>query len=817
MKIEILKVLFALICLCVCGHSQAKDSRKMPIEGRVIDYMARPVEGAEVAVYEQVYRNGEAAAKMIAPIAKTDRQGCFVLQADVPTQYRIFIIARNKELALAWDVLFNSNKAEKGHFLLVLEKASTVTGIVVDSNNKTVSGAIVQALPKTSYLSRLEQSPILAPKEWFTAETNSQGRFQFCQFAADVSCDFWVKAPQLGSTYKYTTHNQNCCGFEVWRSDIRLVLPQEGDVKGRIVEAETNKPIEGVELTVQADRDREDISNRYCVRTVTANAKGVFECAGIAEGKNKIQLAAPENETASWIAKPVEVNVVPGRPSDDVKVLLEKGELIECTVREHVSEQPLAGMHVSAWGEAGSARSITNEAGAAKLRVPPGEYQAYASGEGYISWRVNEPVIVKAGEVTHIDIMMDKSPMLKGSVVNADGYPAKDVSVIIHPFGDQVYTDQDGQFIAGYDEERTGQGLFVMARYPEHSLAALVRTKDLKKPVELILSPALMVKGKITDPNGIGIPAARVSLCIDFARCFSGLGREVLTDSHGYYVFNAIPPEHNDFNYRVSVHAAGFGPKEFDRISIEGQPGTTTEVKAIQLAPADVSISGMVVDANGLPAARVPIFLHGADGFDQPDKSTATNEEGRFEIKHICKGPLRLQANFSNSPGGAGFLRAQGGDQNVKITLGQEGVHQPYISLIGKSLPELEDIGIKPSSVDIEGKRILVCFFDIEQRPSRHCLTQLTKQAGKLKDKGVVVVAIQASKIDQDALSQWKNKYNIPFQIGMVKSDEKKARFKWGVKSLPWLTLTDREHIVRAEGFAFAEIDAKIKVATEKK
>jgi hypothetical protein len=382
----------------------------------------------------------------------------------------------------------------------------------------------------------------------------------------------------------------------------------------------------------------------------------------------------------------------------------------------------------------------------------------------------------------------------------------------VHPFGDDVYTDGEGKFAAGYDEKRAGQGLFVMARDPEHSLAALVLTKELSKPVELTLGKALTVKGKITDPNGNPIPAARVSLCFHFTNCLSNMDAEVLTDSEGNFTFDAIPPVQSDFDYRVSINAVGYGPKTYERISIEGQPGTIANIPTIQLTPANVSISGIVADANGLPAARVPIFLNGADGSDQPDKSTATNEQGRFEIHRICKGPLRIQAGFSSDPKGAGFLDAQGGDKDVKVVLGRSGAHIPYASLNGKQLPELKELGIKLSPADIEGKRILVCFWDMEQRPSRRCMTQLAEQAEKLKNKGIAVITVQASKMEQEALNQWFKKYNIPFPAGMVQGDEKKVLFNWGVKSLPWLilTLADSNHIVRAEGFGIIELDDKI-------
>ena len=98
----------------------------------------------------------------------------------------------------------------------------------------------------------------------------------------------------------------------------------------------------------------------------------------------------------------------------------------------------------------------------------------------------------------------------------------------------------------------------------------------------------------------------------------------------------------------------------------------------------------------------------------------------------------------------------------------------------------------------------------MEQRPSRYCVTQLAKQAEQLKSKGVTIVAIQASKMDQTALNQWIEKYNIPFPAGMVQGDTEKARFSWGVRSLPWLILTDRGHIIRSTGFQVIQLNERI-------
>jgi hypothetical protein len=44
----------------------------------------------------------------------------------------------------------------------------------------------------------------------------------------------------------------------------------------------------------------------------------------------------------------------------------------------------------------------------------------------------------------------------------------------------------------------------------------------------------------------------------------------------------------------------------------------------------------------------------------------------------------------------------------------------------------------------------------------------------------------------------------------MIQGEEEETRLAWGVRSLPWLILTDSEHIIRAEGFVLAELDARI-------
>lgn len=137
-------------------------------------------------------------------------------------------------------------------------------------------------------------------------------------------------------------------------------------------------------------------------------------------------------------------------------------------------------------------------------------------------------------------------------------------------------------------------------------------------------------------------------------------------------------------------------------------------------------------------------------------------------------------------------------------------------NLVGKPLPSFDRIMTGFDLESTAGKMVLVCFWDTNQRPSRYCIMQIAKQAEQLKQKGVAVVTVQASKVDEKKLNEWVKKNDIPFPVGIVQGNEEKTRFAWGVESLPWLVLTDKKHIVRSEGFGIDELDEKITTLRKK-
>jgi hypothetical protein len=133
--------------------------------------------------------------------------------------------------------------------------------------------------------------------------------------------------------------------------------------------------------------------------------------------------------------------------------------------------------------------------------------------------------------------------------------------------------------------------------------------------------------------------------------------------------------------------------------------------------------------------------------------------------------------------------------------------------LAGMPLPKFDGLGVKTNSSRTKNKRILACFFDYRQRPSRHVVGELAKRVDSFKEKGIEVICVQTSKIESGKLNEWVQENRIPFTVGAAEGDEEDVCCKWGVKSLPWLILTDRSHIVTGEGFALEELEDQIKTS----
>jgi len=310
-------------------------------------------------------------------------------------------------------------------------------------------------------------------------------------------------------------------------------------------------------------------------------------------------------------------------------------------------------------------------------------------------------------------------------------------------------------------------------------------------------------------------------------------GRFSITFSASFDIVNAVTDEQGQFAIELEEDGEYnllFSPENHAAMIVYDIPVGKSDLK-MTLSEGG-TVTGRLLrneDGKQVPIASAEVKIEQSSrssyshlGFDR-DQKTVTDSQGRFRFDHLRTkmrdigtnkseqweySPRVWNISYGTTSKTIGFYE---GTKIEDMELLVEPDYSSPGSLIGKPLPDFENITIEFESQQAQDKMFLICFWDMNQRPSRNCVIELGRRAEELKEKGVTTVAIQASKVDANELNEWAKKNGIPFPVEMIQVDEAKARFNWGVKSLPWLVLTDRNHIVTSEGFSVSELEEKIK------
>jgi gluconolactonase len=249
--------------------------------------------------------------------------------------------------------------------------------------------------------------------------------------------------------------------------------------------------------------------------------------------------------------------------------------------------------------------------------------------------------------------------------------------------------------------------------------------------------------------------------------------------------------DHGDgktFTYRINWYGTLRG-KEL--IAPEGSDGMTIDNEGnIYLTTSGVAVydkQGNKIETIDVPERPANVCFGGKDN----QTLFITARTSLYSVKMRVKGAGQKKIEYE------------------ELVIGSIGTAIKTPSLIGKPLPELGQMGIELPD-DASEKMILVCLWDVQQRPSRNYVKELAKKADDLAKEDVVVACVQVADVEDTVIEEWVKENEIPFAMGRSVAEEGKSTFDWGVKSMPWLILTDRMHIVTSEGFALSDLDEQI-------
>lgn len=807
--------------VCVVGlfpvHPASGESRQ--IAGRIVDYLARPVEGAKVVLYDEPDLRPEG-RRVFHKLAETESlsDGRFALTAEHqesihPMQW--WLIAYRSGLAMSW----TTDGLASRDVVMVLGKPRPLGGVIVDQAGHPVAGARVSLCVENEMMD-VQELPLPGPEEWHMRRTDDQGRFLFDNLPPDTTADFQIEAPGRSPFWTFSAFGAGT-QYLAGHTDIRIVLAGEATIEGRVVDEDTGQAVSDLQVLARP-QNRGDAD--YCPAPATVDPNGRFILAGLIGGSYLLQAIAPKGQTQNWFSQDSVVTVQAGQSVNDVRLAVNQGAILEAALCQTDSDAGVEGGQVYVSSSSFQAEATTDANGLARLRVPGGEYSLTAGKPEYGIAGLEKKVLVEKGLTCREQMYISVLPVrVSGTILDPQGRPVTGASVVHFPFGLAPATNSDGRFEYMY---YTNGPAFEHTLWIHHQESGLANMAEVNDPSgrrhltgRITLRPAYTLAGRVTDPNGRGIPAAYVRLILASLQRSphrTSIPAEMTTDANGFFEIRGVPSLPVDSSahyYAVVARAPGYNETSVDSVPLAGPVEEPIHLKILVLQPADQSVSGVLVDANDNPVAGAMVETQSIqpseiyvvrDDVTQPHRQTLTNAHGQFRIEGVCERPVELTARSASPAAETGIVYTAGGETGVKIILGQTLLSGK--SSTGSRVTDWAALGLSDYAAGLQGKAVLLCFVDPEQRACRHVLSQLAAQSGELASRNVIVVAVPVSQ--SAAVSQQKT--TDALLMAKPAGDPEALLRDWGVQSLPWLVLMDKDHTVRAEGFAPADLPARL-------
>jgi protocatechuate 3,4-dioxygenase beta subunit len=630
--------------------------------------------------------------------------------------------------------------------------------------------------------------------------------------------------------------------FSLCMALAQMAIAETGSITttGKVMD-DMGKPVEGAEIMIVPGRDNKGLSDSQGQFKITWSPRQWQDegavCYIVARYKAKnLGLALPIDNKAGTLQLTLKPAVSLSGKVVDIEGKAVSGVRLSIMLR------------TANWGQAIDSQSQTDGNGVFKFDALPvdNRYQLRAGADGYGQTGIYfnaEDAIDGHLDMGRIELAV-ANMSVTGQVVDVTGQPVPGIGVYCvaeNQPSRRTKSDEQGYFVldgicAGLvrifaEGERVSCQILTEAGARNikavvtdngYSRSRYIRTKSHE---DIIKSGKPYIVGWVIDEDGLAVADVPVNV-----RCMQSKN-EKGQDTESYFQFTKfgdVTDKQGRFAIEMEEEATYsllFSPINHAAIIVYDVVPGAGDLKVV--LPNGGTLTGQIVRFSR--GRKVPVPDTGIElkqesrmsyshiGRDR-DRKTTTDSEGRFRFEHI-RTLMRTDRQKPVFEPRGWKLSYEGASQTVMFFQGETVkninlIIRPNlakaVSLVGRIMPDYTGIDIDLSRDHFRDRKLLFCFFDYAQRPVRQCVIQLNRRLEQLHKQGVEIIAVQTAMTGENELARWMKQANISIPVVVITGDIDETRFIWGIKSLPWLILTDRGHKVVAEGFGLGELDAKI-------
>ncbi len=675
--------------------------------GRVTDNTGKGIGGATIEIYDLIdMDNVPNQVELIGSISSSP-DGSFSFKR-IPPKPEVccsLAVAIASGFGFHWT---NYDADTKSIPAIELEQPpATITGQVVDSQNKPIAQAAVHAF--IQYGDNRSRFTIGSTRFGMTM-TNAEGWFAITDIPRDAGIEFCVEMKGYVPTYSFRTDDnlyslQYKCG-----QDVRLTLFRPGSLECAVVHKDSREPIADVRVFAVRIQGPDNYMTYRSLHDGLGTQRGLYfngdESASAktdARGQLKIDGLKPGEywvctrpvivSKQGWFYTREKVTVTEGPPASCMLYAVRPGTLRFQVVQgdkkpvenasvsfKHNPDDHYA-MMLSGRTTAEGFGVTTRTDGYAEIRVAPGTYDIISLSKDTMSIRIHNPSVkVSSGQTETIVLTFDPKPGLGGTCIDPDGNPLAQTKVyFLYDPNHPVTTNEQGQFLFTHYSEgpvlkdsnpsiqsqlnrqrpKMFSDRFLVARHNQKRFVAIQHHPSgpqLSGPKELRLQPAYLIRGQVMNDQNQAIADSNVLVDVveRDGSSYKPLARydSAVTGSDGVFQFlvRPIPRLH----YRITAQVEG-GPKKVKILTSE--PSVRSENKGtifpfpVKPEPVDLGafiLSDSIGGVSGVVVDKLGRPLKNItvslESLEQPKQKMITDETGCFEFHELYPGKVDIVA-----------------------------------------------------------------------------------------------------------------------------------------------------------------------------